>query len=735
MANYNVVDILISTSRIVFGAALLIILDALTGIGTNIYLLTSVLIAGTLFAPKVARFKYTTSKILLALTATLLANYLIFSLLNFLPFSPSSNFHLKLAAFEDHFLLIHIIFLTSSIGGFLFWRYKNVATLEIMALSLFFIALFASHRNYRFDLMQVISDLAWYLETDQLSTLIILAVILFINLCLYLYLATHPKRSVLDSEIAKTNLLTEKKLTKYRLQTALFSLMLLGLATLVWYKIYNFHDQALNTRLKNGVGDSHKEGVSPLNFHSSLGGSSAAVAIVRLEGDYPENPQTPLLYFREAALSAINENQLVAAPPRFNPDVSATSPKTYFKQQQDFSYDYRMPLKQSIFLLSKHNLAFAIDYPLSIIELSLNSAQERFISAYRAYSMVPTFSFNNLQKIEFGDPKWTNDTKEHFLRRHPDQRYHEKALEITKDQQGTYDKIKAITTYLSKNSIYTLKPAHEVPAGADPVAPYLFGDLRGYCVHFAHAITYMLRSIDIPARVATGYMTDLSQSKDGHILLRMNDRHAWPEAFVQNIGWIPFDIQPEQVESHAETPVDADMLEELIGLIDPGEEILPKDIGKDEISLQTDKPLIDIKANQLVRIFLVLYCLVILLNFITINAWYLVSNKKLKLRLYFKNLLYQLKIIGYPRMLGETFIDYHQRLSKSQLNQLREIHILEQMYFRNDFNLNLDAKNLNFRLFKGLKFNSKLEQLTFLLKKLWLYFNPLTAMNILLKRF
>ena len=88
----------------------------------------------------------------------------------------------------------------------------------------------------------------------------------------------------------------------------------------------------------------------------------------------------------------------------------------------------------------------------------------------------------------------------------------------------------------------------------------------------------MLRSLGIPARIATGYLTDLSQAKDGHILLRMSDRHAWAEAYITQKGWVPFDTQPEQVESHADTQVDLKLLEELMGLVGPGEELFDEDL-------------------------------------------------------------------------------------------------------------------------------------------------------------
>ena len=76
---------------------------------------------------------------------------------------------------------------------------------------------------------------------------------------------------------------------------------------------------------------------------------------------------------------------------------------------------------------------------------------------------------------------------------------------------------------------------------------FLFGNLRGYCVHFAHSAVHLLRSQGVAARVALGYAVDLRNRGEGSSLLIMaNTAHAWPEIHVAGIGWIPFDIYPEQ---------------------------------------------------------------------------------------------------------------------------------------------------------------------------------------------
>src|SRR6202162_2458551 len=65
-----------------------------------------------------------------------------------------------------------------------------------------------------------------------------------------------------------------------------------------------------------------------------------------------------------------------------------------------------------------------------------------------------------------------------------------------------FDEVMALTNYLQTNFRYSLQLGH-VPAGRDPVDWFLFDVKIGYCEQFATAETLMLRSLGIPARLAT----------------------------------------------------------------------------------------------------------------------------------------------------------------------------------------------------------------------------------------
>jgi transglutaminase-like putative cysteine protease len=101
----------------------------------------------------------------------------------------------------------------------------------------------------------------------------------------------------------------------------------------------------------------------------------------------------------------------------------------------------------------------------------------------------------------------------------------------------------ALTTYLQQNYKYSLQLGH-VPPGRDPVDWFLFDAKIGYCEQFATAETLMLRSLGIPARLATGYSTGDYDPVLNQSIVREHDAHAWVEVWFPGDGWVPVDPSP-----------------------------------------------------------------------------------------------------------------------------------------------------------------------------------------------
>ncbi|HSP09804.1 MAG TPA: transglutaminaseTgpA domain-containing protein [Candidatus Dormibacteraeota bacterium] len=106
-----------------------------------------------------------------------------------------------------------------------------------------------------------------------------------------------------------------------------------------------------------------------------------------------------------------------------------------------------------------------------------------------------------------------------------------------------FDVVMALTRYLQASYHYTLA-LPPVPAGADPVDWFLFDVKTGYCEQFATAETLMLRSLGIPARLATGYSTGDYDPVLDQSVVREHDAHAWVEVWFPSFGWVPVDPTP-----------------------------------------------------------------------------------------------------------------------------------------------------------------------------------------------
>jgi protein-glutamine gamma-glutamyltransferase len=648
--------------RAVFFTLIIIGLNQVEVIGTNPFMLSGFILIGALISSLLAFSKLSQKGFWLLSAFVVILFYLCAWASSFIPAAIASHI-LMPYNYILHGEILLILFLVSSISTWCFWRLRDTPTVELLLIISGCVLLLSGHREFRLDNPKELSTLAWTLGIDQIYMFTALGVLVAIAALLYLAIASLPARQALVQK--HSPLLTTHGKRSF-LSVALTSAFLIAIFAFTFQFIYSYYEKVSQTRLANGVGESSQEGLSPLGFHSALGSTNQPAALVRLEGDYRENPFTPMLYLRENALSEYDGHEMVIANDAYDKDVAGTSPSTPYEGEQDQDLEQRISITQSVYLLADHNLSMAIDYPIAIRPLK-NPNPAKFKGSFRAYSMVPAFPKESLFDAQVGDPRWDEKTRNHYLKTSPDPRYTELSTKITSVASNPVGKALALTQYLSKKSIYTLTPKHEVADNTDQTAPYLFGDMRGYCVHFAHAMVYMLRGIGIPARIGTGYLTDLSQSKDGHILLRMSDRHAWAEVYITHKGWVPFDIQPEQVENHADTQVDLKLLEDLMGMLEPGEEILPKDLTADEPSFDKDwswslpVPSLRTLAFIAIGILFILALIKLTLRY----GWMIALNPKSRLIKSYISIASRLVDLGLARQNAETRTEYRNRLAQT----------------------------------------------------------------------
>lgn len=285
------------------------------------------------------------------------------------------------------------------------------------------------------------------------------------------------------------------------------------------------------------------------------------VAVVLLRDDY--TPPMGAYYFRQSACSQYNGQRLVVdTTGNYDKDIFEHFPveKMMSKEApQGRSAQSFQQLDSFVAMIDSHTKPFGLADPLSI-EPEDNPDPAKFVRAYSVHSEVLTADYPKLLSLKAGDPKWQQSDWKHYTEAPSDPRYRQLADQVL-DQLRPDLRSKpvaqavALKLYLDKTVYYSLKATH--PEGEDPVAHYLFVDPKGKCVHQAHAMAYLLRSIGLPSRIAQGYATNARNRGNGStILLRDREAHAWPEVYLEGAGWVIMDINPEKGDSSEIEPPD-----------------------------------------------------------------------------------------------------------------------------------------------------------------------------------
>jgi transglutaminase-like putative cysteine protease len=112
---------------------------------------------------------------------------------------------------------------------------------------------------------------------------------------------------------------------------------------------------------------------------------------------------------------------------------------------------------------------------------------------------------------------------------------------------NAYDQAKAIQDYLRRLTYDESRP--QPPADRDWSDYFLFTAQRGYCDDFATAMIVLLRSLDIPARLAQGYAGGMLDPQLNTYVVRESVGHSWPEVYFPGYGWQRFEPTPASYTS------------------------------------------------------------------------------------------------------------------------------------------------------------------------------------------
>jgi transglutaminase-like putative cysteine protease len=184
-------------------------------------------------------------------------------------------------------------------------------------------------------------------------------------------------------------------------------------------------------------------------------------------------------------------------------------------------YDsYPVASGQNLIFFPKHGLMHSNKQPVT----------ERF-----SYSLkVQLEPYHTLNKEEYADaiqlpknlnPRLSAWAKDQYSRTHND----------------TKAFIDYLHNYIHEQAFwYTLRPPL-LSGDANQMDTFWFDIRKGFCEHYASAVTFILRAAGIPARVILGYHGGKWNPVTQSITIQQYNAHAWVEYWQENLGWQQLD--------------------------------------------------------------------------------------------------------------------------------------------------------------------------------------------------
>jgi transglutaminase-like putative cysteine protease len=128
------------------------------------------------------------------------------------------------------------------------------------------------------------------------------------------------------------------------------------------------------------------------------------------------------------------------------------------------------------------------------------------------------------------------------------------AKRLTENARNDEEKTGRILDYFKTSGFsYTLQPPR---LGANSVDDFIFKSKKGYCEHYASAFAFMLRSVEIPARIVGGYQGGEKNPYADYLIVRQSDAHVWVEVWLPEKGWTRVDptavVAPDRISKGME---------------------------------------------------------------------------------------------------------------------------------------------------------------------------------------
>jgi transglutaminase-like putative cysteine protease len=158
---------------------------------------------------------------------------------------------------------------------------------------------------------------------------------------------------------------------------------------------------------------------------------------------------------------------------------------------------------------------------------------------YVAASLLTQAPISWLERAGTNYPTWVTERYLQLPDTVPD-RVVQLAEEIAAPYDTPYEKASAIEGYLRSEIAYNEK-IEAPPPDRDPVDYILFDLRQAYCDYYATSMAVMLRSLDIPSRIVSGYAQGHYDPERDAFEVLLQDAHTWVEVYFPNYGWVEFE--------------------------------------------------------------------------------------------------------------------------------------------------------------------------------------------------
>ena len=118
---------------------------------------------------------------------------------------------------------------------------------------------------------------------------------------------------------------------------------------------------------------------------------------------------------------------------------------------------------------------------------------------------------------------------------------------------------------------YTLEPGQY---GLNTADEFFFDRKEGFCEHIASSFVILMRAMNVPARIVTGYQGGELNSVDGFWVVRQSDAHAWAEVWQEGQGWMRVDptsaVSPGRIGNFQRLSTPRGVMSQTLSNLSPG---------------------------------------------------------------------------------------------------------------------------------------------------------------------